>query len=368
MTQEPRNELSPFYGELAVAVEEAGFDDFTLAPVEDSPFYETFLERARLGLFGGLKYLTESPQTRRSPKSVLASAQTIIIVALSERRLCEESRAATQALRDAPALQPQNASDAATGAISGYASCLDYHEIVRKGLKKLLKFCASKRPQDESRAVVDTAPLLEKSWARKAGLGFCGLHTLIVHPRLGSRFFLGEALVSTPFEELVGAASLDEFLIARARLQGRSTFDVEAAERACEKCRRCVNACPTRALRGDRSLDVSRCLNYWTIESREEIPEDVASALGGRLFGCDLCQRVCPWNEGATSAPPWQASLDAVERLDDATFRKLFRKTPVFRARLEGLQRAARALRRNAQKRDDDASGEETSKKKPGDR
>ena len=119
----------------------------------------------------------------------------------------------------------------------------------------------------------------------------------------------------------------------------------------CQTCMEYANADNTWP---EGALDARRCLNYWTIENRDEIPDDIARALDGRLFGCDLCQRVCPRNARVEATAPRELPLDAVERLDDATFRRLFKKTPVFRARVDGLQRVARALR----ERGEDEEGE----------
>ncbi|MBQ7813795.1 MAG: 4Fe-4S binding protein, partial [Thermoguttaceae bacterium] len=118
-----------------------------------------------------------------------------------------------------------------------------------------------------------------------------------------------------------------------------------AAER-CARCRRCVDVCPTGAIPGDRTRIANRCLNFWTIENRVALPNEIAQKLDGRLFGCDLCQRVCPWNAPEKNAAPLAVPLDAVDALDDAEFRRLFKKTPVFRARLDGLKRTADALRK----------------------
>ncbi|MBQ2851053.1 MAG: 4Fe-4S binding protein, partial [Thermoguttaceae bacterium] len=191
------------------------------------------------------------------------------------------------------------------------------------------------------------APLLEKDWAVRAGIGFCGLHSLVVSPRLGSRLFLGELLVSTSFAETTGFATPEAL---RGAL-GPTDANVAAAER-CVRCRRCVDACPTGAIPGDRTLVANRCLNFWTIENRAALPPEIAPKLDGRLFGCDLCQRVCPWNASENNAAPLDVPLAAVDALDDAEFRRLFKKTPIFRARLDGLQRTADALRSSKMRQD----------------
>lgn len=342
------DDVFPFYLDLLAEIDALGLDDVGLAPVADAQVFDVFAERARSGACAGMTYLTDNIEARRSPRSVLPDAQTIVVVALSERRLRDESRETTEAIFSAPELQRADDAPAQAATVSGYAACVDYHDALRKRLKGLSRFLASRFPGASTRAVVDTAPLLEKYWATVAGLGFVGLNTLTISPRLGSRFFLGEVLVSTPMSELCGCSTTEEYLRLRERVgkaRGETPFDVRDASERCLTCRRCVNACPTNALVGDRTLDARRCLNYWTIENRDEIPEDIGKLLGGRLFGCDLCQRVCPHNAGIETADPRELPLDAVERLDEETFRRLFRKTPIFRARVEGLKRVAHTLR-----------------------
>lgn len=344
------SDLAPFFFELAREIQALNLDDFGVAPVDDAKTYPIFVERIRQGRHAGMTYLEENIEARKSPRSALPEARSIIVVALAERRLRDESRDATATLFNAPELQSSaSTTDQARGAISGYATCLDYHDVLKSRLRELGRFVTERFPNSQTRAVVDTAPLLEKDWAVAAGLGFCGLNSLVVNPKLGSRFFLGELLVSVPFEELVGVKTSEEYLKARDALRvanGEKSFDAQKSARRCLSCRRCVQACPTNALPGDRTLDARRCLNYWTIENRSEIPEDIARSLEGRLFGCDLCQRVCPHNAAIETATERELPLDAVERLDEATFRRLFKKTPIFRARVEGLKRVAESLRR----------------------
>ncbi|MGI6402337.1 MAG: epoxyqueuosine reductase [Thermoguttaceae bacterium] len=353
--------LSPFWNELVDEAARLELDDVGVAPSGAARTYEIFAQRVREGYCDGLSYLTNRVEEHQSPDSVLPEALSIIVVALSERRVRDESQRATESLFNAPELQ--SLKDAPRGAVSGYATCLDYHDLLRKRLRALGRFLASRFPGAKTRAAVDTAPLLEKDWAVAAGLGFCGLHSLTIHPELGSRFFLGELLVSVPFQDLVGVASAEEYLKARNEwrlARGKRVFDAEKSAAKCQTCRRCVLACPTNAILGDRTLDSRRCLNYWTIENRDEIPDDIAQSLDGRLFGCDLCQRVCPHNANVESAETRDLPLDAVERLDEATFRRLFKKTPIFRARAEGLKRVAARLQ--------DAANEGTEKREGDDR
>ena len=371
------------------AASDAGLDALGFAPIGPASTFELFAERVRRGDCAGLPYLEENLEARRDPRSVLPSAQTLVVVALSERRLRAESTAATQtlaaelaqiaaipqssALRStAPTAQtapPSQASQTiktakaaqtvkitqtgetprSSGTVVPYAACLDYHDVLKRKLKRLRAFFLDRFPTAEARAVVDTAPLLEKDWAVRAGIGFCGLHSLVVSPRLGSRLFLGELLVSTLFVATTGFATPEAL---RAALGSTAKNAIADAAERCVRCRRCVDACPTGAIPGDRTLVANRCLNFWTIENRDALPDEIAQKLDGRLFGCDLCQRVCPWNAPEKNAAPLDVPLGAVDALDDAEFRRLFKKTPIFRARLDGLERTADALRSSETRQD----------------
>lgn len=331
------------------AASDAELDALGFAPVGPATTFELFADRVRRGVCEGLPYLEENVDARRDPRSVLPSALCVCVVALSERRLRDESIAATASLAAEIArlaeLSP-NAETArtprSTGAVVPYAACLDYHDVLKRKLKRLRAFFLDRFPNAEARAVVDSAPLLEKDWAVRAGIGFCGLHSLVVSPRLGSRLFLGELLVSTSFAETTGFATPEAL---RDALDDAGNADPTPNAERCLRCRRCVDACPTGAIPGDRTLVANRCLNFWTIENRAALPNEIAEKLDGRLFGCDLCQRVCPWNATEKNAAPLDVPLAAVDALDDAEFRRLFKKTPIFRARLDGLKRVANALK-----------------------
>lgn len=343
---------------LHTVMRELKLDDWSAATIGEAASFPLFLERVRSGLCDGLSYLTSEPEARRSPSSALPNARAMLVVALAEARVRAESASATAMIYNAPELQSQSCDAArgnAVGAVSGYATCLDYHDLMRARLKGLARFLTARFPGASTRCAVDTAPILEKNWAVESGLGFIGLNSLVINPTLGSRFFLGEVLTSISFEELTGCATREEFDAARdalAREDGRTIWTREERMKLRERCllcRTCQRACPTNAITPDGALDARRCLNYWTIENRDEIPDDIARALDGRLFGCDLCQRVCQHNARVEATAPRMLPLDAVERLDDATFRRLFKKTPVFRARVDGLQRVARALRERSE-------------------
>jgi epoxyqueuosine reductase len=215
-----------------------------------------------------------------------------------------------------------NTADPAREDISRYAWGADYHDVLRRGLERLLERIAETHGEPfASRICVDTAPLLERSYARAAGLGWIGKNTCLINQGQGSWFFLGELLLSIPL-----------------------AFDTPPPDR-CGTCRRCIDACPTQALIPN-GLDARLCISYLTIEKRGIIPSELQGRTGNHLFGCDICQDVCPWNRRApitieecfgpsASAP----ELRQLAALTEDEFRALFRRSPVWRAKYEGFVR-----------------------------
>jgi epoxyqueuosine reductase len=214
------------------------------------------------------------------------------------------------------------------GRISRYAwGPGDYHDLIHGKLKQLIAALHAIAPQATARGVVDTAPLLEREFAQLAGLGWVGKHTLLIHKPAGSYFFLAALLTD---QEL--------------------TYDEPFTADHCGTCRACLDACPTNAFPQPYVLDATRCISYLTIELRDEIPFDLRPGIGDWLFGCDICQDVCPWNHRApqTDEPTFQPAtnlnpidLMALFDLDDDAFRRRFRHTPLWRARRRGLLRNA---------------------------
>jgi epoxyqueuosine reductase len=203
----------------------------------------------------------------------------------------------------------------------------DYHKVILKRLERLDIALQAALGPFESKCYVDTGPLVERVYARYAGLGWTGKNTCILNQKLGSWLFLGVILTSLELPDG-----------QRAEL---------AADR-CGSCTRCIDACPTGALTGPRQMDASLCISYLTIEKRGPIPEELRSAIGRQVFGCDICQDVCPWNRKApiASDPELQARTELVNpalgwlaELDQERFGKLFFGSPIKRAKFEGLRR-----------------------------
>jgi epoxyqueuosine reductase len=229
----------------------------------------------------------------------------------------------------------EHAGDEPAGKISRYAWGDDYHDVLGEKLRALLAWVRDERPEAQGKVCVDAQPMMDKAWAARAGLGWIGKHTNLITRGHGSWVFLGELVLDIEL-----------------------AYDQEVSEDHCGTCRLCLDACPTGAIVEPYLLDSNRCISYATIELRRDtLPEEVATRLEGWLYGCDICQEVCPWNrfqrptgeprfeprEGQTTLAP-RVVLD----FTPDTYAARFRRSPVKRAKLAGLQRNARALLESA--------------------
>ena len=291
-------------------------------PVEDFDRYRHWREA---GYAGEMSYLTDHRgDMRNDPQSLLPSVQSIVCVG----KLYNNAGAR------------QSAGSSESGTISRYAVGEDYHVVMRAGLRALETRIAEAYGEPiQSRVCVDTAPLLERSLARQAGLGWIGKNTCLINQAQGSWFFLGELLLSIPL-----------------------TPATPPPDR-CGTCRRCIDACPTAALiphdEGGSFLDARLCISYLTIEHRGAWPEGTPAMTGNHLFGCDICQEVCPWNRDAalTNEPAFQpktipTSLTELASYSADDFARAFRDSPVWRARHSGFLRNVAAAMGNAGRAD----------------
>ena len=240
--------------------------------------------------------------------AILPEVRTVVMLAM------------THAADRAPAPLP-----ASSGRVARYARGEDYHDVLRRQVKALLNWVQGELPGCRGRAVVDTAPLLERDFARRAGLGWIGKNTMLIHPRVGSYFLLAALL-------------LDRELVP----------DPPFVPNHCGTCTACLHACPTEAFPSAGQLDARRCISYLTIELRESIPEPLRTPMGEWVFGCDVCQEVCPWNRKAPEAGglPARAELAALDLIkllgmSEPEFRERFRDTALSRPRRAGLLRNA---------------------------
>ena len=282
---------------------------------EGAPERAWYHEWVAAGFAGEMRYLTDRrAELRDDPRNLLASARSVVCVGKLYNTRWPYS---TQF------------NDSERAWISRYAWGEDYHGVVRRGLERLdAKLRERAGAAFESKIAVDTAPLLERSYARMAGLGWIGKNTCLINQPRGSWFFLGELLVSLAIEpDAAGASPPDR----------------------CGTCRRCIDACPTGAIvpaGPGFTVDSRRCISYFTIELRGAIAREHRAGAGGHVFGCDICQDVCPWNRrapvtGATAFEPraFAPPLEELAARTEVEFRSMFRGTPVTRARYGGFLR-----------------------------
>jgi epoxyqueuosine reductase len=220
---------------------------------------------------------------------------------------------------------PEKQVDPDAPKISQYAYGKDYHIVIKNKLKTLLHYIQTEIGAVSGRCFVDSAPVLERDWAKRAGLGWVGRHTLLIHPRAGSYFFLAELILDL---ELSYDQPIRDY---------------------CGTCRRCIEACPTEAISPNGYLlDGSKCISYLTIELREAIPEEFKGKMDNWMFGCDVCQDVCPWNR--FSRPHEEADFEPHpdllrlqkkdwEEITEEVFNQVFKDSAVKRTRWEGLRR-----------------------------
>jgi len=292
--------------EIALA---AGFDRAGIATVSAAATGRAYVRWIADGGHATMSYLERGAERRLDPRSVLPAARSILCVAWQY----------------APAAgEPAPGGDFWPG-VARYARGRDYHDLLRQKLGKVKVAVEAEFAGVEARVCVDTAPLLEREWAARAGLGAFGKNTNLLHPEGGSFFLLAELLLSLELAADLPVADL------------------------CGSCTRCLDACPTAALSPYR-LESSRCISYWTIEHRGAIPADLRPAFGEWVFGCDICQEVCPWNadplgdlqtELATPENLLDLDLSAVLRASDSELRAGLRESPLLRPRAEGLKRNA---------------------------
>jgi epoxyqueuosine reductase len=289
---------------------ELGFSLSGVTPAVSPPGAERLDEWLARGYAGQMHYLSDRREAYADPRHVLDGVRSIVMLAADYRTAEPISAGPGQ------------------GRISRYAwGSADYHDVIHERLERLADCLRDWRPGAIVRGVVDTAPLLEREFAQLAGLGWIGKHTLLINRDRGSWFFLAALLTDVELE-----------------------YDQPFETDHCGTCRACLDACPTGAFPQAYVLDATRCISYLTIELREAIPFELRTGLGEWLFGCDVCQEVCPWNSHAPPAKqeefePLPANnpleLAALFDLDEAAFRARFRPTPLWRPRRRGLLRNA---------------------------
>ncbi len=286
---------------------ELGFDACGIAPsaylADEAPRLEKWLED---GFHAGMQYMANHKDIRLDPQLLVSNARSVIVL-LSNY------------------FPPEMMKPEAPYRISAYAYGQDYHEVIRGKMKLMAHSLSEQIPGITIRSFVDSAPLLERSWATRAGLGWIGKNSLMITRKQGSFFFLSE-------------------LITDLELQ----YDEPFGGNYCGDCNRCMTACPTGALVEPFRLDAGKCISYQTIENKGEIPEELRGKYENWIFGCDICQLVCPWNRFSTvhKEPVFlpkpelrDMTAEKWENIEKEQFDVLFRKSAVKRAKFDGLKR-----------------------------
>jgi epoxyqueuosine reductase len=286
-----------------------GFELVGIAPAQPPPHAESFLHWLAQGYAGAMEYLERTAHLRVNPAELLPDARSAVVVGLNY----------------APAELPDT-----DYRIARYALGDDYHQVIRAKLETLLSAIQAVAPEAQGRICVDSAPVLERDLAWLAGLGWYGKNTCLINTHRGSYFFLGVLLLTLELE-----------------------YDTPA-EGGCGTCRLCLDACPTGALTEPYVLDARKCISYLTIELRESIPESYRAPMGEWLFGCDICQEVCPFNRPRAHQPlraqPTQEPrlkprplprLHDILTMDESQFADRFRSSAIKRAKWRGLIRNA---------------------------
>jgi epoxyqueuosine reductase len=270
---------------------------------DEAPRLESWL---RQGMNGEMAYMENHFDKRLDPRKLVEGARSVVSLGLNY-------------------FTDQVQADPLAPKISKYAYGTDYHTVIKEKLQELLLFINEKIGEVHGRAFVDSAPVLDKAWAKKSGLGWVGKSTNLINKEVGSFFFLAELIIDLEL-----------------------AYDIPSTKDYCGTCTRCIDACPTDAIVGPYIVDGSRCISYLTIELKNEISPEFEGKMDNWMFGCDICQDVCPWNRFSTlhQEPAFKPTdeLLAMDKADweditEEVFQKLFRKSPVKRTKFGGLKR-----------------------------
>lgn len=306
--------------EIKTIVEARGLTFLGIAGLALEPDFARFRTWLSRGDHAGMDYLERNQHLREDPAQLMPGARSVIVVGL-DYYLGDKLPGRDEAPR-----------------IAQYARLRDYHKLMWKAGEEILEdYWALRGARGEGRVVVDSAPILERAMAARAGGGFIGKNTCLIDPQRGSFFLIGEILVSDSLA--------DDAVVAPAPAVDP---ELRTAAGGCGTCKRCQVHCPTGALDEAYRLDANKCLAYWTIEHRGTIPERFWPWLKLYVFGCDICQLACPYNRGAEVRVPADVlrvhgvpDLFAVATMDQAVYERLFGGTPLTRAKREGLVRNA---------------------------
>ena len=292
-----------------------GFDACGICRAKDSDEEDNYMKWLAGNNQAAMSYMERNISKRLDPRLLVDGARSIISVALNYYPHQKQ-----------PSHAPQ---------FAYYAYGKDYHDVVRGKLKQLFEFIKQTHPEVTGRCFCDSAPVLERFWAAQAGIGFIGKNTLLIIPGRGSFFFLGELIVDIELQ-----------------------YDLPGTEN-CGSCTRCIDACPTDAIEEPFLVNSNKCISYQTIENRGEISPEIAPKLNNYVFGCDICQKICPWNRLSTPHDTIEfipskefLSIDLIKlsKMDVMEYQKLFRGSAVKRTKITGLKRNVNAISKNRNK------------------
>lgn len=286
---------------------ELGFDNCGMSPAvfleQDEKILEKWLNN---GQNAGMKWMENHREKRSDPRKLVKNARTVISLLVNY-------------------YNPEMQNDPQAPVLSRYAYGKDYHKIIKKRLKKLYSFICEIIPGVEGRFFVDSAPVLEHAFARNAGLGWIGKNSLLLNKELGSYFFISEIIINKELE-----------------------YEEQQVKDFCGNCSLCIDECPTHAINPDRTVNAGKCISYLTIENPGDIPETFRNSMYNRVFGCDICQDVCPWNRKLKlhEIPQLNPSVELLnmtkedwKNLSEEKYEKLFEGSAVKRAGFQGLRR-----------------------------
>jgi epoxyqueuosine reductase len=277
---------------------------------QEAPRLEQWLNK---NMHGEMRYMENHFDKRLDPRLLVDGARSVISLGLNY-------------------YNDHKQSDPLAPKISQYAYGADYHQVIKDKLKQLLVIINEKIGEVNGRAFVDSAPVLDRVWAKKAGLGWTGKNSNLINKKAGSFFFLAELIVDLELE-----------------------YDIEPTADHCGTCTRCIDACPTEAIVAPYIVDGSRCISYLTIELKDEIPQEFKGKMDNWMFGCDICQDVCPWNKFSVlhNEPSFKAAPELLgmnkndwEDITQEVFQKVFKSSAVKRTKFNGLTRNIEFLRK----------------------
>jgi epoxyqueuosine reductase len=309
--------MASLAGQIKERAVEIGFQKVGIVPAvpldAEGDRLKEWLER---GFHGEMTWMEREPDKRTNPQVLFPGAKSIIVGVINYYT---------------PHLHPEKIEQ---GKISRYAWGDDYHDVVREKLKELLAWIKTVEPGVDGKICVDTAPLMDKAWAARAGLGWIGKHSNLITKEVGSWVFIGSLLLDIELE-----------------------YDAQVIDDHCGTCTACIDACPTSAISEPYVVDSRKCISYATIELRsDELPAEIASNLDGWIYGCDICQEICPWNrfEQPTTEARFEprhgetsVELETVLSWTPEEYAERFRRSAIKRAKLRGLKRNAAHLKKS---------------------